>query len=163
MDNVQIISFRSGQAGGGAGYVTESELVWALSTKQDTLVFDSTPTAGSLNPVTSDGVHSAIESATSTQVVVVGALPPASADTLGKTYYVGPQVDNSYDRYITSYDGDSYTWVAIGSTGDLNSKQDVVPSAVEGNFAVFNASGSTIDSGYYITIASTAEITNLFV
>ena len=41
------------------GY-TASDLQTALSGKQDTLTFDSTPTADSSNPVTSDGVQKAI-------------------------------------------------------------------------------------------------------
>ena len=32
----------------------------ALSRKQDTLTFDTTPTSGSTNPVTSDGIYKAI-------------------------------------------------------------------------------------------------------
>ena len=49
-----------------------------LSKKQDTLTFDSTPTEGSSNPVTSDGIKKAIEANTSSYT-----LPAATADTLG--------------------------------------------------------------------------------
>ena len=34
-----------------------------VQNKQDTLTFDSTPTAGSSNPVTSDGIYAAIQNA----------------------------------------------------------------------------------------------------
>ena len=54
-------------------YVTETELIakdyatnTALSGKQDTLTFDSTPTSGSTNPVTSDGIYAALQSMEST-------------------------------------------------------------------------------------------------
>ncbi len=42
-----------------------------LSTKQDTLTFDTTPTSNSANPVTSNGIHSAIDANTSVSQVVV--------------------------------------------------------------------------------------------
>lgn len=161
MNGVNIISFTSGQAASGS-YVTETELALLLAYKQDVLTFDSTPIENSENPVTSGGLYDAIKTAGSQQVVVVGALPTASADTVSKIYYVGPDTDDGYEKYITSYDGSAYTWVHIGSTGDLTSKQDVDSDAVSGNIAIFNASGSTVDSGYYISTATTTEITNLF-
>ena len=43
-------------------YVTETELETALTDKQDTLTFDTTPTEDSTNPVTSGGVYTAISS-----------------------------------------------------------------------------------------------------
>ena len=47
-----------------AKYATESTVNAGLATKQNTLTFDSTPTTGSQNPVTSGGVKSAIDAAT---------------------------------------------------------------------------------------------------
>ena len=44
-----------------AGYALATTVEAALAKKQNTLTFDSTPTAGSQNPVTSDGVKSAID------------------------------------------------------------------------------------------------------
>lgn len=38
----------------------------------------------------------------------------ASASTLGKIYLVHNGTD--YDRYFTSYDGSTYSWVALGTT-----------------------------------------------
>ena len=46
---------------------------------------------------------------------VVASLPTASASTLGKIYYVGP-TSGEYDRYVTSYDGTTYSWLQIGTT-----------------------------------------------
>lgn len=43
-------------------YYTESEIDTALAGKQNTLTFDSTPTASSTNPVTSGGVKSYVDS-----------------------------------------------------------------------------------------------------
>ena len=46
---------------------------------------------------------------------VVASLPTASASTLGKIYYVGP-TSGEYDRYVTNYDGTTYSWLQIGTT-----------------------------------------------
>lgn len=51
----------------------------------------------------------------STAGVTAASLPAASADTLGKIYYIGPS-DGEYDRYVTSYDGSTYSWLPLGST-----------------------------------------------
>ncbi len=64
-----------------------------LDTKQDTLTFDATPTAGSSNPVTSGGVKSAIDSAISTVYKWKGSVDtvsdlPASGNTVGDVYNV---------------------------------------------------------------------------
>ena len=64
-----------------------------LDTKQDTLTFDATPTAGSSNPVTSGGVKSAIDSAISTVYKWKGSVDtvsdlPASGNAVGDVYNV---------------------------------------------------------------------------
>lgn len=48
--------------------------------------------------------------------VVVATLPTASADTVGKIYYIGPDANGFYDRYVTSYDGSAYSWIPMGNT-----------------------------------------------
>ncbi|MBQ3087250.1 MAG: hypothetical protein IJC45_07940 [Clostridia bacterium] len=52
-----------------AGYALATAVEAALATKQNTLTFDSTPTAGSQNPVTSDGVKTAIDNAQNVFIV----------------------------------------------------------------------------------------------
>lgn len=49
-------------------YVTSNTLTTDLATKQNTLTFDTIPTAGSTNPVTSDGIKTALSSATVTKL-----------------------------------------------------------------------------------------------
>lgn len=44
-------------------YVTADAVATSLENKQDTLIFDTVPTANSLNPVTSSGVKKAIDNA----------------------------------------------------------------------------------------------------
>lgn len=43
------------------GYATETWVINQLGSKQNTLTFDTTPTAGSTNPVTSGGIKSALD------------------------------------------------------------------------------------------------------
>ena len=52
----------------------------------------------------------------SEQYVDVTTLPTASASTLGKIYLVGPDTNGVYTRHYTSYDGSTYSWVAVGTT-----------------------------------------------
>lgn len=113
-----------------------------LATKQDNLTFDSVPTSGSTNPVTSGGIYLSLlnyylKSETYTKVEVnalieaikqftyevVAELPTASAATMNKIYLVpspNPQTENAKDEYITvtSTSGGVivYSWEQIGST-----------------------------------------------
>lgn len=49
--------------------------------------------------------------------VKVTTLPTASAETAGKMYYVGPDQNDEYERYITSIgDSDTYDWIDLGDT-----------------------------------------------
>lgn len=64
-----------------------------------------------------DAIAAAIASAVnSTSGVTVTTLPSASADTLGKIYYVGPDGNGEYARKVTSYDGTTYSWLDLGTT-----------------------------------------------
>ena len=115
---------------------TNAELVAALATKQAVLNFDSTPTQGSQNPVTSEGIANAILAAASVQFIDVSTLPgqvlpTASADTMGKIYLV-PQGQNASDWYVTVYDANHdpvYYWKQVNTTSvDLSNyytKQEV--------------------------------------
>jgi len=66
-----------------SNYYTETEVDNLLAAKQDTLTFDSTPTANSTNPVTSGGIKSYVDSST------------ASAD---KTFIVNFTYDGDTDE-----------------------------------------------------------------
>lgn len=52
----------------------------------------------------------------SEEYVVVSVLPTASSTTLGKIYLVGPDGNSEYARYITTYNGISYSWIQFGTT-----------------------------------------------
>lgn len=60
-----------------ADIVTEAELEQALAEKQNTLAFDAAPQAGSTNPVTSNGIYTAIEGVSA--VYVSSSQPAATA------------------------------------------------------------------------------------
>lgn len=49
-------------------------------------------------------------------VATLADRPAASASTLGKIYMVGPDANNQYDKYYTSFDGTAYSWVSAGTT-----------------------------------------------
>ena len=113
---------------------TNAELVAALATKQAVLTFDSTPTQGSQNPVTSEGIANAILAAAGVQFVDVQTLPTASADTMGKIYLTpsSQQGQNASDWWVTIYDTNHdpiYYWKQVNTTSvDLSNyytKQEV--------------------------------------
>lgn len=60
-----------------ADIVTEAELGQALAEKQNVLNFDETPQPGSTNPITSNGVYTAIEGVSA--VYVSSSQPAATA------------------------------------------------------------------------------------
>lgn len=59
-------------------YATQSSLSTGLAGKQDKLTFDSTPTSGSTNPVTSGGVYTAIN--TKQNLITISTAEPTSDD-----------------------------------------------------------------------------------
>lgn len=55
------LTFDNAPASGSTNPVTSNGVYTALGTKQNTLTFDNTPTASSTNPVTSDGIKTAVD------------------------------------------------------------------------------------------------------
>lgn len=113
---------------------TSVELTDAFNAKQNVLTFDSTPTQGSQNPVTSEGIWNAILQAAGVQFVDVQTLPTASADTMGKVYLTpsAQQGQNASDWWVTIYDVNHdpvYYWKQVNTTSvDLSNyytKQEV--------------------------------------
>ena len=113
---------------------TSVELTAAFAGKQNTLTFDTIPTQGSTNPVTSEGIANAILQAAGVQFVDVQTLPTTSASTMGKIYLVpsSQQGQNASDWYVTIYDAEHdpiYYWKQVNTTSvDLSNyytKQEV--------------------------------------
>lgn len=67
-------------------------------------------------PVTDVSLVMGLQDAIKLPPVKVATLPTASADTAGKMYYVGPDENDEYERYITSAVNGSYDWIDLGNT-----------------------------------------------
>ena len=110
-----------------------SQLAQLFAGKQDKLTFDTVPTQGSQNPVTSEGIANAILAAAGVQFVDVTVLPTASASTMGKIYLVPNQEQpNASDWYVTIYDAQHdpiYYWKQVNTTSvdlsDYYKKEEV--------------------------------------
>ena len=116
------------------GLPTSAELTQQFAAKQNVLTFDTTPTQGSKNPVTSEGIANAILAASGVQFVDVQVLPTAGADTMGKIYLTpsSQQGQNASDWWVTIYDTNHdpvYYWKQVNTTSvDLSNyytKQEV--------------------------------------
>lgn len=109
----------------GAGYATTTQLNSGLAGKQNTLTFDSTPTEGSMNPVTSGGIYSAFETAVSGMYKYKGSVAtvqdlPSSGNSVGDVWNVQATGMN-YAWNGTEWDqlGGSFTIEAI-TNGDID-------------------------------------------
>ena len=103
------------------GLPTSAELTQQFADKQNVLTFDSTPTQGSQNPVTSEGIANAILAAAGVQFVDVQTLPTAGANTMGKVYLTpsAQQGQNASDWWVTIYDTQHdpiYYWKQVNTT-----------------------------------------------
>lgn len=102
-----------------AALPNNEQLAALLDAKQNVLIFDETPTEGSTNPVTSDGILAAIQAILSNEYVRVDTyadLGDPSQESMGKVYLVGLENAESFDRYVAGKSGDTYIWVSLGST-----------------------------------------------
>lgn len=89
----------------------------SINTKQDRLTFDTTPTAGSTNPVTSAGIKAAIDAKTVdlsnyyTKNQVDSAIASASGGADLSNYYTKAQVDTAIADAISAItDGDNKSY-----------------------------------------------------
>ena len=88
-----------------SNYATKTE----LSEKQNTLTFDNTPTADSMNPVTSDGIKKAIDAVVTTPITVDSTVSQSSEN---------PVTSNGIYNFVLDQMGDLVT------TEQLATKQD---------------------------------------
>ena len=109
-----------------------------IAGKQDALTFDSTPTEGSSNPVTSDGIYQAIHSASGlTGSVSLGAIISSGSKYNGR----------SYTSYYQAYATDASS--AYSKT--LSGKVDVcIEKCTPGSNGTINSDTSS-KNGYYVT------------
>lgn len=108
----------------GYGYATTTQLQNGLAGKEDTLTFDTTPTEGSSNPVTSGGVYSAFAQAISGLYTYKGSV--ATYDDLPST---GNKVGDVWNVQATgmNYAWNGTSWDAQGSefTIEAITNQDI--------------------------------------
>lgn len=79
------LTFDSTPTSGSSNPVTSGGVESALAQKQNALTFDSTPTTGSTNPVTSGGVKSALDSAGADKVAVMASATLTATGWSNKT------------------------------------------------------------------------------
>ena len=143
---------------------TMQELTQLLAGKQNALTFDTTPTQGSTNPVTSNGVYQAIMAATGIEFVDVQTLPTAGAATLGKIYLIPNATDpTASDWYVTIYDENHdpvYYWKQVSTTSvDLSNyytKQEADARLDEKNVTVRANTAPTAETLTYVSTATGA-------
>ena len=117
--------------------VDRQSLTYDLQGKQDTLTFDSTPTAGSSNPVTSAGIREAIDSATpnlqydnlptegSQKLVKSGRIYVALGSRQQLEYETEDPTETSGDKIVTS--AVAYAYVNPIKT-DITTVKSYIPS-----------------------------------
>ena len=119
------------------GCVTQSEFTEGLAGKQNTLTFDSTPTANSNNPVTSNGIYTALATKQNklSGVTVIGSLYRNNVSGTGNisingtegqfptvttagTYTVVTEMSSTTNSYglSVSFGGNNYTLNATNGT-----------------------------------------------
>ena len=96
----------------GYGYATTTQLNSGLAGKQNTLTFDTTPTEGSANPVTSGGIYTAFATAVAGAYKYKGSVAtqndlPSSGNTVGDVWNV--QADGM------NYAWNGTSWDSLGS------------------------------------------------
>lgn len=150
------------------GYVSNEELTQVTSTlatkeelngKQDTLRFDSTPTEGSQNPVTSDGIKKAIDSVITAPITVDSTVSQSSEN---------PVSSNGIYNFVLDQMGDLVT------TEQLATKQDTLtfdqtPTSGSSNVVTSNgiytaiqtATQDTVKTSQLAEYATKAEITDM--
>jgi len=148
-------------------YATKTELNNGLSGKQNTLTFDSAPTSGSTNPVTSGGVFSAINTLSTTVSTLEGKVENLEGEvSTAKSYLtisVSSATGNITGRVITATpaEGTADTTATVGSGGfvtmtlNATSQYTVSCDAPEGYYAVPSQTITTATAGLVTNITFT--------
>lgn len=100
------LTFDSTPTAGSTNPVTSGGVKTALDGKQNTLTFDSTPTAGSTNPVTSGGVANAIQQSTA---YTTGSVTPVGSGSSAQFMVV-----KQFGKVVSLYG--AITGVTVGSS-----------------------------------------------
>lgn len=118
-DDETVDNFKWGQITGDIS--DQLDLLEALDDKEDVLTFDSTPTAGSSNPVTSDGIKSALDDKQGTltfdNAPTAGSSNPVTSGGI-KTALDGKQGTLTFDNTPTGGSSNPVTSAGIASFVD---------------------------------------------
>ena len=148
-------------------YATKTELNNGLSGKQNTLTFDSAPTSGSTNPVTSGGVFSAINTLSTAVSTLEGKVENLEGEvSTAKSYLtvtVTSATGNVTGRVITATpsEGSADTTATVGSGGSVTmtlnatSQYTVGCDAPEGYYAVPSQTITTATAGLVTNLTFT--------
>lgn len=82
---------------------------------QDALAKAMTAVQSLADYYTKQEVNSIASAIAGYSAVTAATLPAASAETLGKVYYIGP-TEGEYTRYVSSQNGSSFSWINLGTT-----------------------------------------------
>ena len=142
-------------------YYTKSEVNTELAGKQDTLTFDTTPTANSTNPVTSGGVKTALDAKqnalTFDSTPTAGSSNPVTSagikTAFGNTYQHGDATDTTIadDDKIPFIDTDAGVSKKITFTRFINKVKSLfVPKRTnEYTYNGLGGTGANMSSGYF--------------
>lgn len=97
------LTFDSAPTAGSTNPVTSGGVKTALDGKQNTLTFDTTPTAGSTNPVTSGGVANAIQQSTASAVNDLFYSDTAKATNEARLQYNGLKFFKPRSAYASGW------------------------------------------------------------
>ena len=132
-----------------AGYYNKTQVDTALAAKQDTLTFDTVPTSGSSNPITSGGVYNALQ--TADEDIWEAMSKNGAKNKL--------PFDNSHMRAINgggTWNTNTYTYNGITYT--LNSNGTITVNGTATAYSIFriidsNSYNFKLDSNetYYLT------------
>lgn len=125
------LTFDTTPTAGSTNPVTSGGVKTALDNKQNTLTFDTTPTAGSTNPVTSGGIATAISQSTATETYST----TLTTSKYNSFYYGNISVDT---RNIISV-------IVYGSANNTFASAQLLDRQQNGNIRVFgDQSGGTV-------------------
>lgn len=122
LPNTAFIPTKVSDLPNDAGYATTAAMTTALAGKQDTLTFDTTPTANSTKPVTSGGIKTYVDNkATITGITTSqdGTFTISLSDGNSYTIYL----NHTHPQYVESED--LATVATSGSYNDLEDKPSI--------------------------------------
>lgn len=137
-----VIPTKTSDLTNDSGFITAHQ---DISGKQDVLTFDTTPTSGSTNPITSGGVYAAISDIKTMDIHICSAAEynsetgmPTISNPDSKTFYLVP--GGSFSNLYIEWVYVNNTWEQFGSA-----TIDLTPYALSSSLATVATSGNYSD------------------